>query len=381
MPVVDVFHRLEPAPVVERAAELGEPRAQAVGDAVGHPDANLLRALHRILPAVGLLHSHAENAPDGLAAEGGAVLLAVLAVGPGGHQAAAGLAVGKQRGRQLADGLHVQVAERAAAGVGDVARRGIDLADLGIPQAPQLEQALLVPHDVVAPRGILRVGGARQVQAAEGVEIPPAVLAVAHAGAGPAIAEDAVHVVEGDDLLGHLGHELEIVGTQRAGHPQLRRRPVAPLVALGVHGDPVRVGVVDILVRGVRIGAGDDDHVHLAAAGDQVAERVGGPQPGTAIVQRDFGWVEGHAAAGAEAGGVGVSAPEIVEPESGSNCPGSFSTSVNCAQRMGRSNQPASAAWPGATQSAAGLFRNSRRCMVTSPTAAAAVRFPACRAP
>ena len=89
--------------VVQHAGELGEPGPQAVGDAVGDPEADLRLALHRVLPAVRLLHAHAEDADDRLAAHRGAVFLGVLAVGPGGHQPAARLAVGEERGGQLAD--------------------------------------------------------------------------------------------------------------------------------------------------------------------------------------------------------------------------------------------------------------------------------------
>ncbi len=56
---------------------------------------------------------------DGLVAHRGGVFLAVLAVRPGRHEAVACLAIGKQGGREIADGLHVEVAERAAAGVGE----------------------------------------------------------------------------------------------------------------------------------------------------------------------------------------------------------------------------------------------------------------------
>ncbi|HUS07024.1 MAG TPA: hypothetical protein VMZ52_12030, partial [Bryobacteraceae bacterium] len=55
-----------------------KPRPQAVGDSVNHPNFELFRVLHGVLPPVRLLHAHAENSSDGLAAEGGAVLLCIL---------------------------------------------------------------------------------------------------------------------------------------------------------------------------------------------------------------------------------------------------------------------------------------------------------------
>ena len=130
--------------------------------------------------------------PIGLLPIVGAVLLRVLAVGPRGHEPAPRLAVGEQRRGELADGLHVERAGRAAPGVRDDARVGVDLADLRVPEPPELEEALLVPGDVRASRGILRVVRPRQLVPGRGPEVRPAVLAVAHPGAGPAVDEDAV---------------------------------------------------------------------------------------------------------------------------------------------------------------------------------------------
>ena len=88
-----------------------------------------------------------------------------------------------------------------------------------------------------------------------------------------------------------------------------------PLAPFRIDGDPIRVGIVDILMRRVRIGAGYYDHVECAAAGDELAEGIRVAHPGAAIVQADLGGVIGHAAAGAQAGRIGVDAFEIIEPE------------------------------------------------------------------
>ena len=96
-----------------------------------------------------------------------------------------------------------------------------------------------------------------------------------------------------------------------------------------------------VVAHGVRIGARDDVHADVAAARDQVAERVGRAEPSTAVVERHVGRVVGDDAAGAERRGVGMQPTEVVEPECGSKRPGSFSTSVSCTQRIGPSNQPA----------------------------------------
>jgi hypothetical protein len=184
-----------------------------------------------------------------------------------------------------------------------------------IPQAPEFEQALLPPLVVGAARGVARIAAARQIETGSGAEVCPAVLAVAHAGAGPAVTEDAVHLVEGDDLLGDLGHELEIVRTEGASHPEIRVGPVAPLLALGLDRDPIGMRVVDVLVGRVRVGARDDHHVQFSAPGHQIAECVPGAEPLAAVMQRDFGGIVRHASAGGEAGGIGVGALEVVQPE------------------------------------------------------------------
>ena len=98
--------------------------------------------------------------------------------------------------------------------------------------------------------------------------------------------------------------------THSSGIAQWRR-----FLPVGVDRDPVGMRVVDVLVGGVRIGARDHDHAELAAAGHQVAERIAVAQPLAAVVQRNLGRIVGDAAAGAQAGGVGVRALEIVEPE------------------------------------------------------------------
>ena len=68
VPDVDVLDGFHPACVHDLAVELGEPWPEIVGDAVDGPQPYLFAVLHRVLPAVGLLDAHAEDAADGLAA-------------------------------------------------------------------------------------------------------------------------------------------------------------------------------------------------------------------------------------------------------------------------------------------------------------------------
>ncbi len=314
-PGEDLLDGTEPARVVQGARELREPGPHAVGDEVRGPEADLGSTLHGVLPPVGLLDPDAEEAGHGLAAHRGPVLLRVHADGPGRHEPVARLTIGHQHRRPLADLRHVQAAGGAAAGVGNDAGVGVDLAQIRVPEAPQGEEPLLPPLPILARQSSLRVGGPREVETGSGAEAVPAVHAVARAGPVPAVDEDAVHPVPGHDLPLHLGHELEVVGAQAAGDPHLRRGPVAAGPTVPAHRDPVRVRRLHVVVGGVRIGAGDDHHPEVATPGDELAEHVAAAQPRTAVVEGDRGRVVGDAAAGAQAGGVGVRALEGVEPE------------------------------------------------------------------
>src|SRR5207247_5379296 len=130
---------------------------------IGDPDSNFSLALHGVFPAIRFLNADAEDADDGFAAHGRAKFLSVFPVGPRRGKTAAGLAVGDERGRELADFRHVERAGCAASGVRDDARVGINLANLAVPELPQVEQPLLSPENVSAAGGVLRIAGARQL--------------------------------------------------------------------------------------------------------------------------------------------------------------------------------------------------------------------------
>jgi hypothetical protein len=87
--------------------------------------------------------------------------------------------------------------------------------------------------------------------------------------------------------------------------------------ARGIDGDPIRMRIVHVLMRRVRIGARNHDHVQLPAAEHQFAERVTLAEPLAAIMQRNFRRVIGDASTRAEAGGIGMGALEIIKPEAG----------------------------------------------------------------
>ena len=92
---------------------------------------------------------------------------------------------------------------------------------------------------------------------------------------------------------------------------------MAARLAVGFHGDPIRMSVVHVLMRGVGIDARGHHHAEFAAAREHLAEGVAIAEKLAAVMQRHFGGIKGHASAGAQAHGIGVDALEIVEPEAG----------------------------------------------------------------
>ena len=172
-----------------------------------------------------------------------------------------------------------------------------------------------MPHDVLASGWILGINGTRQIETTEVSKIRPAMLAVTHPRAGPTIREDSIYPIERDDLLSHLGHELEVIRSQRTGDPKFRIGGVPALTSIRADRDPIRVRIVDVLMHRVRIGARHYVHAELPAAFYQVAEAIPIAQPLTAVVQRDLCRVVGHAAARAQAGRVRVNLAEIVQPK------------------------------------------------------------------
>jgi hypothetical protein len=119
VPVVEPLDRRQPAPVVEDAGELRDPRAHAVGRAFGNPEPDLRLALHRVLPSVRLFDPDAENAADGPPPHHRSQLLGAAAVVPRRRQAAAGLVVRELNRGQLTRGLQIgrPVRNESSAGI------------------------------------------------------------------------------------------------------------------------------------------------------------------------------------------------------------------------------------------------------------------------
>jgi hypothetical protein len=92
---------------------------------------------------------------------------------------------------------------------------------------------------------------------------------------------------------------------------------VFAFLAFRIDRDPFGMSVVNVLMSGVWVGASDDVHAELAAALYHFTEAVAVAEKLTAVMEGDFSWIERHAAAGGQAGCVGVYTMEIIEPESG----------------------------------------------------------------
>ena len=194
VPQVDALDDGEPATVVQRAGELREPGAHAVGGSLGDPEPDLGLALHRVLPPIRLLEAHAEDPAHGPPPHHGAVLLAVTAVRPGRRHAAARLRIGELDLRKLVGRLQVGRTIR------DDARVGIRRVNGRVPDPPQLDETRLAPLEKLSSCGIRAIGGRRQLQPGRRLEVALTVHAVALALRRPAIREDAVHAVPRHDL-------------------------------------------------------------------------------------------------------------------------------------------------------------------------------------
>ena len=96
---------------------------------------------------------------------------------------------------ELADLFHVKGTGGAAAGIGNDAGFRIDPPHLAVPELPQVKQPLLPPEDVRPARGILGIVRARQLEPGRRLEILAAMFAITHAGAIPAVNENAVHAI------------------------------------------------------------------------------------------------------------------------------------------------------------------------------------------
>src|SRR5258708_3880061 len=158
-------------------------------------------------------------------------------------------------------------------------------------------------------------GSAGKVKAGGLLKIGGAVFTIADAVSCPAVGENGNGSETFQDLRGHTGHEVKIVRTIGAGHPEIWICPMAAWFSIGRHGDIVRMSLIHILAGGMGVCSKNDRHIHPAAAFYHIIQRVGAAQPVAAMVKGDPGGIKSDYTAGAEQGPIGVDTFEIAEPE------------------------------------------------------------------
>src|SRR5258708_36904940 len=129
-----------------------------------------------------------EYAPDCFVGQRGKILLAILSVGPRHHHTFTALPVCKEGRRQPPYSLHIQAAQRTTAGVCDITRVRPHFANRFVPQLPKLKETRLLPGEEVAIYGIARITIAGQFFLGCRMEGVPALPAVTHTAACPAVA-------------------------------------------------------------------------------------------------------------------------------------------------------------------------------------------------
>jgi hypothetical protein len=90
---------------------------------------------------------------------------------------------------------------------------------------------------------------------------------------------------------------------------------VAPWLSATIDGNPIRVGGLHLVADGMWIRPRQDVHAQVPTSRYQRSEGIGTAQPGAAMVKRHLRRVVSDNAAGAERGGVGVKAAEVIDPE------------------------------------------------------------------
>ncbi len=316
VPIEYLLHNRKPAHIERLGIKLGECRPKVLGDAVHHPEPDLVAALYGILPAILVVDAHAGKSRNRLHGHRRSIFLGAHSRHPRGHEAMPALSIGYGGGRKLREGFHIEFAESASTRVRQITCVRIDLLNHRIPNMAQLKQSFLMPGHVLPSRRIARIAGARQVESRKLTKIPAAVLAVAHTRSSPAIGKDGIRLVHSHDLFVHRGHELEVIRSKSARQPEIPVGRMSHLVALFIDHQPVRMGIVDILMTCVRVGSRHDVHAKIAACCGHLPEGVVVPEPFTAVVKRNPGRIEGDASPRVEQRGVGVNPLEVIEPES-----------------------------------------------------------------
>ena len=176
--------------------------------------------------------------------------------------------------------------------------RAAGLVRRPVEQVPVVEAAGVAPFDPGAVGAGVPIPLARQVQAAVGAELPRAIGAVTDARAGqaaPAVVGESLRLVIPGDFAQHRRDMLPEITAVDARHIQAAGA-VRP--ALGVHREPIRVGLVRRVVRAVRVHAREDrDPVGVRGLA-QLAEQIAVAQEPGAALEGNLRRIERHDAAG-----------------------------------------------------------------------------------
>src|SRR4051812_44900008 len=105
MPVVNAFDDGQPSAVVQHTGELRHPGAPAIRRSFSNPQPYLWFALHRVLPAIRLFETDAEDSANRTPSHNRSIFLRATAVRPWRCDAAARLVIGELNRRQLPRGL------------------------------------------------------------------------------------------------------------------------------------------------------------------------------------------------------------------------------------------------------------------------------------
>src|SRR5262245_15762173 len=139
MPLIDVFHHLQPALVVERSGKLRKPGTQPLSNTISYPNAHLGFGLDGILPTIRFFQPDTEDAANRFATQGSPVFLGATSIRPWCGQSSPSLMVDEQNVSQLTSHFEVGKSVRYET------RLGVDLADLTVPEPGELCEALQPP--------------------------------------------------------------------------------------------------------------------------------------------------------------------------------------------------------------------------------------------
>ena len=242
------------------------------------------------------------------------------------------LAVGKKNFRLGANPHHIERTVRTAR-IGYIARMRLEGANRPVPHIPQLEEAILSPSDIRLERGGIAdaalfadIGAhhppkrrslthIRQVKTRRRLEIAPATVTIANAMPRPAVRKDAVHRIKLHDLTRHVGHILKVIRPQRTRHPQLRVGPMAHRLTIRPDHDPLRMGIIGVLMHCMWVGARNDIHAQLATPLIEFAKGIAIAHPRRAIVKGDLGRIIADAAPRAQTGRVAMRPLKEIQPK------------------------------------------------------------------